>query len=191
MHRMTHANTIRTRLALSLYAASLVALAAPAMAQDDDAPSIAQSCLVNSEIRRTTILNDRNIVFTKRNGEIYNNYLPRQCPTLRRRSLVNYPVAGNRLCAGYRFAVIVEQRPGQFIQTALCELGAFVPISEDELADLTALTAEDRGRSTRRRSTREAVTTQPVELPPAAATPTDAAEPGAQPAASPPAPAPE
>jgi hypothetical protein len=180
---MTEKHTLLASGAVMIHGALLAALLVlPAPAQEDDDPSIAQSCLVNSEIRRTTILGNRNIVFITRDDEIYNNQLPRQCPSLRRRSLVNYPVVSNRLCAGYRFAVLMEHRPGDYIATSICELGAFVPISEQELADLTVLTAEDRGRRERRRaSARGAMTTRPVELPPeeTAAEPAKPTEPAA------------
>jgi hypothetical protein len=49
----------------------------------------------------------------------------------------------------------------------VCHLGNFVPITEDELADLTAMTAVGPERNQRRRSNREAVTAEPVALPPA------------------------
>ena len=65
------------------------ALNAPAGAQsgegqESDAPSAVQQCLNHPTIRRTKILNERNIVFVTRDGTIYNNQLPRQCPSLRR-----------------------------------------------------------------------------------------------------------
>jgi hypothetical protein len=162
-----------TATSLALLAAALTAAAA---AQDDDAPSVAQVCLNNAEIRRTRILGDRNIVFVTRSDEIYNNQLPRQCPNLRPRSLVNYPVQNARLCAGYRFTVLLERSPGDFIPMAMCELGSFVPITEAEVEDLAAVLAEDRGRrSERRRTSRDALTTRPVDLPPESAAPAEPA----------------
>jgi hypothetical protein len=164
---------------LTLLTALLTTVAA---GQDDDASSVAQACLNNAEIRRTRILGDRNIVFVTRDDEFYNNQLPRRCPSLRPRSLVNYPVVNARLCAGYRFTVLMERAPGDYIPMALCELGSFVPTTEAEVEDLAALLAEDRGRrSERRRSARDAIATRPVELPPesAAAEPISAPEPAA------------
>jgi hypothetical protein len=49
----------------------------------------------------------------------------------------------------------------------VCQLGTFVPITEDELETLTAMTEENRSRRSARRSKGEAVTTEEVELPPA------------------------
>ena len=55
----------------------------------------------------------------------------------------------------------------------VCQLGHFLPITAAELEDLTAMTDEDRARTSRRRSSREAVTTEQVELPPAETAPTE------------------
>jgi hypothetical protein len=69
---------------------------------DADEASVAKACLDQPTIERTRILNDRNIVFVTQDG-IYNDELPRQCPSLRRGSLVNYAVANRELCAGSQF----------------------------------------------------------------------------------------
>jgi len=165
------------------FAAMLAAvLATPIAAQQgDDAGAIdagPQTCLNQTDLRRVTILNARNIVFITRQDGIYNNQLPKECPGLNRKSLVNYPITNRRLCVGDRFQVLWEQSPGNFMPASMCPLGAFVPITEAELEDLTAMTEENRGRRQRGRSAREAVTTEQVELPPAApveaATPTPA-----------------
>jgi hypothetical protein len=165
------------------------ALAAPGLAQqDEDADGAGDEtggpveCLKQAEVRRARILGNRNIVFVTRFDEIYNNQLPKECPGLRRNSLVSYPVTSARLCAGDRFQVLWEQQPGNYLPAALCPLGMFVPITATELEDLTAMTETNRGRRQRGRSTREAVTTQQVELPAATAPtvpPPDAGEPAA------------
>ena len=84
---------------------------------------------------------------------------------MNRRSLINYGVANGRVCAGDRFQVMLETAPKSFLPGPLCELGAFVPITEAELEDLTAMTEPDRQRRSRGRSSREAVTSEQVELP--------------------------
>jgi hypothetical protein len=122
-------------------------------------------------IKRTKILNDRNIVFVARDGTIYNNQLPRRCPSLKRNTLVNYPVEHGRMCAGDNFQLMWEASPRNYVPAFVCQLGLFVPITESELEDLTAITEENRERRPRRRSVREAVTTEQVELPPAEAAP--------------------
>jgi hypothetical protein len=161
-------------------------LAAPGLAQQgEDADGADEtrstvSCLKQPDIRRATILSNRNIVFVTRFEEIYNNELPKQCPGLQRKSLVNYPITNGRLCAGDRFQVLLEQGGlGQYVPAAMCPLGTFVRITAAELEDLETMTDQHRTRGQRGRSSREAVTTEQVELPPAAppATPPDTGEP--------------
>jgi hypothetical protein len=140
-----------------------------AAAPDDDRASVARMCLDNPTIKRTQILGDRNIVFITRDNQIYNNQLPRQCPSLRRSSLVNYPVANRELCAGGQFQVLWQTGLGNYTPAFTCQLGAFVPITEAELEDLATLTDENPDRRRlRRRSPREAVISEEVELPPPA-----------------------
>lgn len=156
------------------------AFALPGLAQQAEEADGAErtrdpvSCLKQPEIRRARILSNRNIVFVTRFEEIYKNELPKQCSGLRRDALVNYPITSGRLCAGDRFQVLWEQTPGNYVPAAICPLGAFVPITETELEDLTTMTEENRARRQRGRSTREVVTTEQVELPPAS-TPPDGA----------------
>jgi hypothetical protein len=171
------------RSSVSCAALLAAVLAAPIAAQQGDDPDAAdatdagpQACLNQTDIRRVTILNDRNIVFVTRQDEIYSNQLAKECPGLNRKSLVNYPITNRRLCAGDRFQVLWENTPGSFLPAAMCPLGAFVPITEAELEDLRTMTEESRSRRQRGRSAREAVTTEQVELPPAAA-PAEAAAP--------------
>lgn len=160
----------------ALLAAVLVAPIAAQQGDDDAIDAGPKSCLNQTDIRRVTILNARNIVFVTRQDEIYNNELPKQCAGLNRKSLVNYPITNRRICAGDRFQLLWEQTPGNFQPASMCPLGTFVPITEAELEDLTTMTEENRGRRQRGRSAREAVTTEQVELPPAAA-PAEAAAP--------------
>jgi hypothetical protein len=152
--------------------AAVVATSAPAQDgasedADDDPPRVAQTCLNHPSIKRTKILNDRNIVFITRDDTIYNNQLPRQCPSLKRGSLVNYAIEHSRLCAGGQFQVLWQLDMNRYAPAFVCQLGTFVPITEDELETLTAMTKENRSRRSARRSKGEAVTTEEVDLPPA------------------------
>lgn len=149
----------------------LVAQPAEAAALEaHDAPREAQTCLDQPTIKRTRVLNDRNIIFVTRDNAVYNNNLPKDCPSLRRGGLVRYPVEQRRLCAGGNFQVLWQAGgANDYIPAFVCQLGYFVPISESELEDLTAATEENRERRPRGRSRREAVQTENVELPPAGA----------------------
>ncbi|HUQ53354.1 MAG TPA: hypothetical protein VM692_14095 [Gammaproteobacteria bacterium] len=148
--------------------------------RDDDEATVAKACLDHNTIRRTRILGDRNIAFVTKRNEIYNNQLPRQCPSLNRNSLVNYAVANRELCAGSIFQVLWQTGLGNYTPAFTCQLGAFVPITEDELETLAAVNNEDSDRRRpRRRSSQEAVTTEQVELPPRAEAAPEAATPPA------------
>ena len=147
---------------------------AEAKAELASTPIDPRSCLPHPTINRTKILNDRNIVFVTQNDTIYNNELPKQCPSLKRTSLVSYNVASGRLCAGDRFQLLWEASPRNFVPAFVCQLGTFRPISAAELEDLLAMTEENRADRRRGRSSREAVTTEQVELPRAEAAPADA-----------------
>jgi hypothetical protein len=168
---------ILRRSAATCAALVAAALAAPGAAQqgaDVEPTNVAdgpRSCLPHPTIDRTKILNGKNIVFVTRDETIYNNALPKQCPNLNRRSLVNYGIQNGRICAGDRFQVLWENRPGNYLPAALCQLGNFVPISEAELEDLVAMTEQDPERRRRGRSSREAVTTEQVEVPQAETAP--------------------
>jgi hypothetical protein len=167
---MDKSSTLR-KVAATGAALLAAALMAPGAAQQGDEAEVAdasrdpRSCLPHPTIDRTKILNGRNIVFVTRDNTIYNNQLPKQCASLRRNSLVNYGIANGRICAGDRFQVLWENRPGSYLPGAQCQLGNFVPISAAELEDLVAMTAEKRERRGRGRSTREAVTSEKIELP--------------------------
>jgi hypothetical protein len=157
------------RTAFAAVLALWLAAGAPAQdgADEDDGgeAAVAQACLDHPTIRRTRIINDRNIAFFMRNGTIYLNQLPQQCPSLRRSSLVNYAIENRSVCAGSLFQVLWEAGTGNFVPSFVCRLGAFVPVTAEQLEDLEILTTEER-RSRRRRNTSEAVTTEQVELPP-------------------------
>jgi len=148
---------------------------------DEDARTVL-SCLDNRTIRRTTVLSRGNILFVMRDGRNYNNALPRECPGLNRRSVVNFPVDNNRLCAGAQFQVLWENGSNEYVPAFTCQLGSFLPIDENEAADLVAASdPRPSRREPRRRTGRDAVTSTPVELP----KPSPAPEPPASPAPAP------
>ena len=142
---------------------------------EEAAPRAIVQCLSHPTIDRTKVLNDRNIVFVTRNDTIYHNELPKQCPSLRRNSLVNYGIANGRVCGGDKFQVLWEISPGNYSPAFLCELGTFRSISAIELEDLVSMTEENREKRRRGRSRREAVTSEEVELPRTEAAPANAA----------------
>jgi hypothetical protein len=159
----------RWHAAFAVVLALLLPAGAPAQDGEDEEDggeaAVAQACLDHPTIRRTRIINDRNIAFFMRNGTIYLNQLPRQCPSLRRTSLVNYAIENRSVCEGSLFQVMWEAGTGNFVPSFVCRLGPFVPSTAEQLEDLEILTTEER-RGSRRRNANEAVTTEEVELPP-------------------------
>ena len=139
-------------------------LCASALA-DETAVSVAQQCLPHPSIKRTKVLGDQNILFITKDDAIYNNQLPRQCPTMRRNSVLNYSIDNGRVCAGSKFTVLLQVGTS-WMPGFVCQLGMFVPISEDEMADLIALSEES---SKRRRGDRppgrDLMRAKPIELP--------------------------
>jgi len=132
--------------------------------EEGNGPRIARPCLNHSDIKRTQVLDARNIVFVTREGEIFDNQLLRQCPSLRRNSVLNYAPVNGKLCAGNTFAVMWQVNANSYVPAFICPLGNFVPITEDELAALTFMTADGPSRRERRRG-RDAIKAEPVELP--------------------------
>ena len=145
---------------------------------DEKPTSVAQPCLNHPSIKRTKVLDDRNILFVTKDHTTYHNLLPRQCPTVRRNAILNYHIVNRELCSG-SISPYWQQVGGSYVPTFVCQLGVFVPVSEDEVVDLIAMTEnESRDRRTPRRGAREMVQTERVDLP-GAETPAAPAEPSA------------
>jgi hypothetical protein len=154
-----------SRRAPLLSAALCAAAFGTSSAADEEPLSVAQECLHQHSIKRTKVLNDRNILFVDRDGQNYVNQLLRQCPSMRRNSLLNYPIANSRLCAGNSFVVLLQAGMNNYVPSFVCQLGMFAPVSEDEVADIMAMTKEPDSPRARRRSERDMVETERVELP--------------------------
>lgn len=149
-----------------LLGVALCALPLATLAADDDEAAAAQACVSNSSIKSAKVIDARNIAFVMRDGAHYVNQLRRECPGMRRNSVLNYAVAQGRLCAGSSFAVL-WQMGVNYLPTATCQLGLFLPRTEDEIADLEALSKEARGQR-RRRAGRDMIEATPVETEPTA-----------------------
>jgi hypothetical protein len=129
-----------------------------------------------TRIDSTRVLDDQTILFYLRDDRVYRNYLPRKCPGLSQQNRFSYESHTGQLC-NVDAVTVLEQWAGRLEPGFTCRLGAFHPISPEEIEDLEALHSGAK--------TRETIDVQPVELPDAEAEPAPAAEP------SPPAPEPE
>ena len=58
----------------------------------------AERCVDLRSIDRTDVVDDYNILFYMRNGDVYVNHLPRRCPGLRRERTFSYRTTLSRLC---------------------------------------------------------------------------------------------
>jgi hypothetical protein len=136
----------------------------------------AQSCLARSNIRRTQILNDSNIVFVTRDGNTYLNELARQCPGLRRDSQVSYTSDQRQFCAGTSFQVLLRVGTGtnttpitipgsnehislpapSFIPGPVCALGGFVAVTDEQVDALVEASRPARPSRRERRARRDA-----------------------------------
>jgi hypothetical protein len=140
-----------------------------AAAAEDGAPE-PRACLPHASIKKTQVIDGRNIVFVARDGTHYVNELARQCPSMRRNSLLNYSIANGQICAGAMFVVMWEAGLNR-VPAFTCQLGLFLPRTEDEVADLIAITSESR--KSRRRTGRDMIEVVPLDE---ASPPVDAPE---------------
>jgi hypothetical protein len=152
-----------------------------------DERSVGQPCIHHPSIKRSKVLNDRNILFVMNDKTIYNNVLPRQCPGMRPNATLSYTYSNNSdLCNGS--TVTVLQRVGAssmttpvtipgtnqhiafpaapFVPTFVCPIGLFVPVTQEEVDIIIASTREQQAnRRQARRAGRDVIQTEPVELP--------------------------
>jgi hypothetical protein len=161
--------TVRNQLTGVVLA--LVVATAPAanVAAQEESSDVAQSCVRPTNIDRTRIIDDRNILFFMRDETVYRNMLTVNCPQLRSEGRFAYDKTGNRLCAGSPITVIVENG-GQYLPGPVCRIGMFAPLTEDEVEELLALSKQGkRGRKSSAAS--GTIEAKPVELPPGATAP--------------------
>jgi hypothetical protein len=181
---------LRSTLRPSLLLAAVLGAAAQvgsAVAVEEKEAKTAAACLRRTEIKSTKVLDARNVLVTMRDRSTYRSQLAKQCPGLRRGSAMSLTYSDNKLCAGSTFTVLMRAGastnstsvtvPGSnehlsvpgpaFVPGAVCQLGIFTPISDDEINALVAATTEDQ--RSRRRGDRDAVRTEAIETAPAPA----------------------
>jgi len=99
---------------------------------DDDA----RRCLSTRRIRRTHIIDDRNMLYYAPGRRVYHT-IPRQpCNGLKREGRFTYRVTGGSLCSGDIIFVLHDDSFDGFRQGASCSLGAFHEISQEAAAAL-------------------------------------------------------
>lgn len=88
-------------------------------------------CVSLAGVRRTEVLDEQNVMFYLRNGDIYRNWLPRRCAGLSSRNAFSYETTAGRLCRGEMITVIDPGVLGS-IPGARCALGGFYPVTDME-----------------------------------------------------------
>lgn len=157
----------------------------PALGSAEEGSSVAQSCIHHPSIKRSRVLNDRNILFVMNDDRMFNNVLPKQCPGMRRNTTLSYTYSNNSdLCNGSTVTVLERVGassnttpftvPGSnqhialpapaFVATFVCPIGLFVPVTQDEV-DLIIATTEQPKRRGGRRGGRDLIESAPVALP--------------------------
>jgi hypothetical protein len=99
----------------------------------DDGEPVA--CIGLPRIDRTEVIDDRNIAYFLKGGDIYLNRLPRSCARLDDVRRFSYRVSMNQICNTDTITVLDNAGPG-LIQGATCRLGMFVPTDEEALEAL-------------------------------------------------------
>ena len=123
-------------LGLVLIATLAVGLAAPVFAGEDDNKAIdellsdAEHCISLSRIDRTDVVDDSNILFYMKGGDVYLNRLPHRCPGLRWEKAFMYRTSMSQLC-NVDIITVLDNMGFGFSPGVSCGLGPFYPISEE------------------------------------------------------------
>jgi hypothetical protein len=88
-----------------------------------------EHCISLNRIDRTTVVDDRSILFYMRGGDIYLNRLPHRCPGLRWEETFMYRTSIGRLC-DLDIITVLNNIGFGYSPGASCGLGMFFPISE-------------------------------------------------------------
>jgi hypothetical protein len=110
-------------------------LSGPSLAQDTETESQpefgdadkATRCVHSRYIDKTDVLDDGNILFYMRRGEVYINHMPNRCPGLRHGDVFTYQTSSSELCS-VDMITVLERFGTSLRQGATCPLGLFYPI---------------------------------------------------------------
>lgn len=106
----------------------------PATMAQDEEPIVdenVQRCINLRRVRSTDVIDDRNILFYMRGGEVFHNILPRTCNGLAREGRFSYRTSVNRICDIDSIAVLHDGVRGMY-EGARCGLGMFHEISPED-----------------------------------------------------------
>ena len=95
---------------------------------------LTRSCISLRSLRRTEVIDDRNVLFRMRGRTVYHNILPNQCGGLGREKRFSYDSTFGRLCQGDLIRVLYSDSFGTFgmREGAGCRVGAFHKITQED-----------------------------------------------------------
>ncbi len=91
-----------------------------------------KDCINTQRIRRTEVLNDREVLFFMHGSEIYLNRLPHRCSGLRMADAFSYEVRTAQLCH-VDVIRVVQTFGGDLRPGIACGLGRFLPVTQEQL----------------------------------------------------------
>jgi hypothetical protein len=116
---------IRTLRGSALWLALAAFVVQPAVAEDKE--SDAEQCVRLAAIDRTEVIDDRNILFYMKGGDIYRNELPHDCPGLAAGRAFMYRTSLSQLC-NVDIITVLRNIGFGFSPGASCGLGMFHPV---------------------------------------------------------------
>ena len=118
---------MRISFAIIAMTATLAACSSsePAAAGAQQSASIANSCINPIDIRSQDIVSDKEIRFEMRNGEVWVNTLPRQCPNLKFQGGFTWDIRGGMVCSNQQTIFVKDHGTP-------CQLGAFTRLPKAE-----------------------------------------------------------
>lgn len=88
-------------------------------------------CVTLRQVRRTEVLDDRNILFHMSGSKVYHNMLPRPCGGLAREDRFSYETSVGRLCRMDQIRVLYND-PFGLREGNRCSLGVFRKIDRED-----------------------------------------------------------
>ena len=133
------------RLKKALFLAILTALSGTLIADDEREENLESNnseldveesarCVNSRTIKRTSVIDDRNIVFYMRGSTIYLNVLPRECRGLSHQRRFSYTTVTRSLCNSDSIRVLRETGFG-LEEGRSCRLGLFHPTTDEQISD--------------------------------------------------------
>ena len=117
-----------------LIAGLLIVWNMPAVSQEEEPVFTEEStnCIDLRRVRRTEVVDDKNILFHMNGNVVYHNILPRQCSGLAREDRFSYEVSIGRLCRLDSIAVLYDSGTGGLREGNRCGLGMFHKTTKED-----------------------------------------------------------